>query len=170
MKLLYSAILTLALSAAVSCGSDNGSSAAAVQNNPATDPVDLEKGDRHLTPAQIDSLVNYPDDLTPGEGVGALKHLYHRAMESSGRRRDEAMRRFKDFYDIMLEIHGNDFRAALEKYRRTDTLDLPGTYDSFKGILITGDDITGGVGADEVKADTIKTYTDSLTTVETVVQ
>lgn len=171
MKLLQTLGAALLTLAAAACGTnnDNGTDTATADvTRRTTDPVDFEHGDRHLTPQQLDSLVNHPDDLTPGEAAGALKHLYNRVNQTSGTKREVAMRNFKDFYDIMIENHGNDFRAAIEKYRRSDTLDFAKIYDDYATVLIVGDDTYGGISADDLKTDTIKTYQDSLTNVETV--
>lgn len=168
MKFFYALTIAIAVIATNACGSSStDANDSAATANQQTDPVDLEHGDRHLTQAQLDELVNHPDELTPGEGVGALQYLYHRVQQSTGQKREEAMRRYNDFYNIMIEIHGSQFRAAVEKFNRKDTLDLSKTYDRYHTVLVVGDDVAGAAD-DEERVDSIITYQDSITTVEAV--
>lgn len=169
MKFLSALTIAIAALTTAACGSSSSDGSDSVSlSEQQTDPVDLEHGNRHLTPAQLDELVNHPDELTPGEGVGALEYLYHRVQQSSGQKREEAMRRYNDFYNIMIEIYGSQFRAAVEKFNRKDTLNLASTYDDFHTVLVVGDDM-GGATDDEEHVDSIKTYSDSTTTIETVI-
>ena len=74
------------------------------------------------------------------------------------------MRKYKDFYDIVLGNYGDEFRKAIGKLQSQDSLDLSRIYDDYANVLSTGDDVAGGIGADEVKADTIKTFGDTVST------
>ncbi len=168
MKFLSALTIAVAALSIAACGSSSsGSGDSATLAGQQTDPVDLEHGERRLTPAQLDELVNHPDELTPGEGVGALQYLYHCVQQSSGQKREEAMRRYNDFYNIMIEIYGSQFRAAVEKFNKKDTLNLASAYDDFHTVLVVGDDMSGAHG-DEEHVDSIKTYGDSTTTVKAV--
>lgn len=140
-------------------GKDDGADTMIVSGG-GTDPVDFEYGARRIPSARLDSLINYPDEMSAGEAVGALEYIYHKVQGARGTKRMVLMRQFKDFYDISLGNHGSDLRAAIEKLRRRDTLDLASIYDDFANVLIVGDE-TGGYDGSIQVADTIKTYGDT---------
>lgn len=165
MKKIFITALTIAAFAlsVQSCGSKSGDdeNAQVEISSGDTDPVDFENGPNRLTPEQLDSITNFPDDRTPGEAVGALKYLYNQTEAATGTKRMEAMRKFKDFYDIVMGNHGNNFRTSIEKFKQQSGMDLTKQYEEYANILVFGDDTSGGATGDEVVADTIKTIGDS---------
>lgn len=155
-------MLACILLGASACGnrSKNDDGATLVVSGGGTDPVDFEHGATKIPPARLDSLINFPDEMSAGEAVGALEYIYHKVQRARGTKRMVLMRQFKDFYDISLGNHGSDLRAAIEKLRRSDTLDLAVAYDDFANVLVVGDEAGGDDGM-TVVADTIRTYGDT---------
>lgn len=158
-------MIAAATAALTACGGKNDTDNVTVDvTSEEIEPVDFEHGAHTLSVAQLDSMTNYPDDMTPGEAVGALEYMHHLTQKSNGTRRLVLMRKYKDFYDIVLGNYGDEFRKAIGKLQSQDSLDLSRIYDDYANVLSTGDDVAGGIGADEVKADTIKTFGDTVST------
>lgn len=163
MKSYKFALSTLASAAILlaACSRGNGADGSEVAaSNSDTNPVDLEA---LYTPNQLDSITNYPDDMTAGEAAGALKYLYHAVTSSSGNARAIAMRKFSDFYGIVYGNHGSTLLEALSRLNDKEGLDLKAIYDDYTNTLSVGDE-AGGVNSDEVKVDTIRTFGDTIST------
>lgn len=171
MKIRHLTTLLLA-GAAISftgCGSSDSStgdeSGSTVSE---TDPVDFEHGSHMLSIAQLDSITNYPDDMTAGEAAGALVYLHHSVEKSSGTKRLVAMRKFNDFFNIVLDNHGDDLRASVAKIRQRYNIDLQKIYEDYATTLAMGDEEGSGADDQSQKVDTIKTFSDSTSTISVV--
>lgn len=168
---IFSLIIAAALTAGLmSCGSkDSSSDDSWADSSSETDPVDFEHGSRMLSAAKMDSITNFPDEMTAGEAAGALVYLHHATEKATGRKRLESMRKFNDFFNIVLDNHGDNLRASIAKLRQHNGIDLQKIYEDYAGALAMGDeDGSAAVGA-EAKPDTIKTFIDSASTVTTIV-
>lgn len=167
-SLTVAAILATGMTA---CGSKDTSSNDDWSDASAeTDPVDFEHGSRMLSAAKMDSITNFPDEMTSGEAAGALVYLYHKTEKATGRKRLESMRKFNDFFNIVLDNHGDDMRASIAKLRQHHGIDLQKIYEDYAGILAMGDEDGSAGAGTETKPDTIKTFIDSTSTVTTIVE
>lgn len=169
IRLLTTLLLAGAAISFTGCGSSDSStgddSGSTVSE---TDPVDFEHGSRMLSIAQLDSITNYPDDMTAGEAAGALVYLHHSVEKSSGTKRLVAMRKFNDFFNIVLDNHGDDLRASVAKIRQRYNIDLQKIYEDYATTLAMGDEEGSGADDQSQKVDTIKTFSDSTSTISVV--
>lgn len=169
MKLLFVSILASIAVAVTSCGSNEGneSNQSLTEDGAITELVELDFNDPKLTKAQKDSLTNHPDEMTADEAASALVYLYQSVEQSSGAKRLVAVRKFMDFYNIVLDNHGDDLRSSLAKVKKKQDIDIAKIYEIYAPSMSSGDE--GGATIDDVKVDTIRTVTGDATTVTTVV-
>lgn len=169
MKILFVSILASIAVAVTSCGSNEGneSNQGMVEDGVTTELVELDFNDPKLTKAQKDSLTNHPDEMTADEAASALVYLYQSVEQSSGAKRLVAVRKFMDFYNIVLDNHGDDLRSSLAKVKKKQDIDIAKIYEIYAPSMSSGDE--GGATIDDVKVDTIRTVTGDATTVTTVV-
>lgn len=124
------------------------------------DPVDFQHGANAISVQQLDQLILMPDDLTPGQAVGALKMLDDQIRGSQGAKRDETMRKFVDLYGIMLDIHGDNMRKAFKRLKERSGVDLETIYGDYSTTLIVGDEAGGGDMEEEMPQAEISTVND----------
>lgn len=169
MKILFVSILASIAVAVTSCGSNEGneSNQSLAEDGAITELVELDFNDPKLTKAQKDSLTNHPDEMTADEAASALVYLYQSVEQSSGAKRLVAVRKFMDFYNIVLDNHGDDLRSSLAKVKKKQDIDIAKIYEIYAPSMSSGDE--GGATIDDVKVDTIRTVTGDATTVTTVV-
>ena len=169
MKILFVSILASIAVAVTSCGSNEGneSNQSLTEDGAITELVELDFNDPKLTKAQKDSLTNHPDEMTADEAASALVYLYQSVEQSSGAKRLVAVRKFMDFYNIVLDNHGDDLRSSLAKVKKKQDIDIAKIYEIYAPSMSSGDE--GGATIDDVKVDTIRTVTGDATTVTTVV-
>lgn len=175
MKIAKIALISLAVSvgtAFYACGSSEDNSTTVeettvVAEEDETEPVDFDHGEQKMNKSQMDSITNHPDEMSAGEATGALLYLYRSVEKSSGSTRMIAMRKFIDFYNIVLSNHGNDLRSSIKKVNKKENIDLSKIYETYAAMLSSGDE--GGASVNDVKVDTIRTVSNNGTTVSTVV-
>lgn len=169
MKILFVSILASIAVAVTSCGSNEGneSNQSLAEDGAITELVELDFNDPKLTKVQKDSLTNHPDEMTADEAASALVYLYQSVEQSSGAKRLVAVRKFMDFYNIVLDNHGDDLRSSLAKVKKKQDIDIAKIYEIYAPSMSSGDE--GGATIDDVKVDTIRTVTGDATTVTTVV-
>ena len=169
MKLLFVSILASIAVAVTSCGSNEGneSNQRLAEDVAINELVELDFNDPKLTKAQKDSLTNHPDEMTADEAASALVYLYQSVEQSSGAKRLVAVRKFMDFYNIVLDNHGDDLRSSLAKVKKKQDIDIAKIYEIYAPSMSSGDE--GGATIDDVKVDTIRTVTGDATIVTTVV-
>lgn len=168
-------ILSVSLVAVVvflsSCGRANDETTAVVDTISSeavdTDPVDYDFGDKKIDKSKMDSITNHPDEMSPGEAAGALVYLYHSVERASGTSRVIAMRKFMDFYNIVLDNHGDDLRSSIAKVSKKQNINISRIYEEYAAALSHGDE--GGASIDDVKVDTIRTVSQDATSVTTVI-
>ena len=158
-------ILCIAASAAVlatSCGSKNNTDESVEYTVASGDilPVGYQNGPDRITPEQLHELILMPDDLTPGQAVGALNYLNTLIQSATGNQRDVLMREFVDFYGIVAEAHPDEVRDAIQKLKKRSGIDLKTIFDDYSLTLRVGDDDgTGDPEAEQTapKPDTVAT-------------
>lgn len=132
------------------------------------DPVDLEHGANAVSAEQLEEIILNPDDMTPGKAVGALKMLNTQISEATGPKREEIMRKFVDLYGIVLEIHGDNLRTAMNRLKKSSGIDIEAIYADYSTTLKVGDEVGGGDAEDTEtpKADitTVNETTDDAET------
>ncbi len=167
-KITLMLIAAGALTLSSSCGSNDNAATEQVQvaDPVATDPVDYDFGSQKLSKSQMDSLSNHPDEMSASEAAGALVYLYRSVEQSSGTKRLIAIRKFMDFYNIVLDNHGNDLRSSLAKVKKKQDIDLAKVYEEYASAMSGGDE--GGATVADIKVDTIRTVSNNETTVTTV--
>lgn len=146
-----------------SCGKKSGKDAATdhpVVADADLDPIDYEHGANAITPDQLNEIIMMPDDLTPGQAAGALLMLSDRISGLGGTKRVENMRNFVDLYGIMIDIHGDNMRTALQRLKKNTGIDLETIYADYTSMLKVGDE-AGASDPDEVQA-TISTVNDEI--------
>ena len=169
VKILFVSILASIAVAVTSCGSNEGneSNQSLAEDGAINELVELDFNDPKFTKAQKDSLTNHPDEMTADEAASALVYLYQSVEQSSGAKRLVAVRKFMDFYNIVLDNHGDDLRSSLAKVKKKQDIDIAKIYEIYAPSMSSGDE--GGATIDDVKVDTIRTVTGDATTVTTVV-
>ena len=78
------------------------------------------------------------------------------------------MRKFNDFFNIVLDNHGDDLRASVAKIRQRYNIDLQKIYEDYATTLAMGDEEGSGADDQSQKVDTIKTFSDSTSTISVV--
>lgn len=160
MKLLigYSIVVASAV-ALVACGGkkENG----AVENAETIDLTEYTPGHAVQMSDKIDSLALNADDLSPDDAVNVLLAYVEIERDESNANKAkvkrETMRKFADVYDIVMGNYGNEFRAAIDKARRTTELDLSAIAADYRERLSDYDEgagIESAPAAQKEKADT----------------
>lgn len=146
MKLLigYSIVVASAV-ALVACGGkkENG----AVENAETIDLTEYTPGHAVQMSDKIDSLALNADDLSPEDAVNVLLAYVEIERDESNANKTkvkrETMRKFADVYDIVMGNYGNEFRAAIDKARRTTELDLSAIVTDYRERLAEYDEGAG---------------------------
>lgn len=171
MKIKNIAFITIA-AVTLSFSSCSSSDSNASAEGASTDTVGVEEADydfgaQKYSKAQMDSLTNHPDDMSANEAAGALVYLYNSVQNSTGNRHLVAKRKFMDFYNIVLENHGDDLRSSIKKVNKSQGIDLAKIYEEYAAVMSSGDE--GGATISDIKVDTIRTIMDNITSVTTVI-
>lgn len=147
--------------ALTACGGKGDKGAA--DDTETLDLTDYTPGHAVQMSDKIDSLALNADDLSPEDAVNVLLAYVEIEQfadnESATKKKRETMRKFTDVYDIVMGNHGNDFRAAIDKARRSTDVDLTTIASAYRERLADYDEGAGIESAPVVQKEKIDTVT-----------
>lgn len=170
LKILCIAAVASLLTTA--CGSKNNSDGNVDYSASSADidPVDFQHGTDKITAEQLHELILTPDDLKPGQAIGALNYLNTLILQASGQKKDELMREFVDLYGIVAEAHPDDIAESVQRLKNRSGIDLKAIFEDYSLTLRVGDN-DGSKNPNEeditFKTDTIAIVTPGTTPSET---